>query len=210
MDNAQESPEEPPRIVLRRKETNLAPMPDKVLEPFTAQEWRGFTVLMRDKPVSGRVRTFQAARRAKMRVGWTVGGLLAALMAVVAFFAGLPQNIPLILGIAVIVWVACGAVCWLWLAVVEPQFRERLVGHVEPGTLVSVDNNGLSLDARTFGWPDLALAEVVLRPDGDDSILLRLRLVGALAGVDLDVDLIENGRDIVESVFLRLYPQPVE
>ncbi len=209
MDNTQESPEEPPRIVLRRWETNLAPLTDKAVAPFTAKEWRIFACRAARKVITRPETGLPCITAVKMRVGWIVGGLLAAFIALMAPFAAPPQAIPIALGIAVLVWVACGTVCWLWLAFIEPLFHERLVGHIEPGTLVSVDNNGISLDARTFVWSDLALAEVILQWDGDDCMLLRLRLAGALAGVDLDADLIKNGRDIVEYVFLRLYPNPV-
>jgi hypothetical protein len=182
--------------------------------PLTRRQWKEACKLLPDHPACGRVMNLDEACRAYLRRGMLIGvGFLAGCWALAVFFAIVGSSdgrIGLFLG-GVIVWLAIYVGFWLSLPMRRAILRERYRGLPEPGVLVKADQAGLTIGERAAAWPDISLAVTRFRTDVDgDYILERLTLARTFEGVDLDLALVEKGREVVGYVFRRLCPEPQE
>ena len=179
--------------------------------PLTHRQWKEARKLLPGHPASGRVMNPDEARRAQLRRGMIIGGALLVLgwvLALIFAIAGSSDGAIGMLAAGIIVWLATCLGFWLSLPR-RAGLVERYRGLPEPGVLVKADEAGLTIGERAAAWPDISLAATCFRTDADgEYILERLTLARAFEGVDLDIDLIEEGHAVVGYAFLRLCPEP--
>jgi hypothetical protein len=180
--------------------------------PLTQRQWKEARKLLPGHPASGRVMTLDEVRRAQLRRGMVIGlaflvacWILALIFAIVGRSDGAIGNF---VG-GVVVWFGTYLGFWLSVPIRRAGLAERYPGLPDPGVLVKADEAGLTIGESAAAWPDIALAAARFTTDVDGEYMLeRLALARAFENVDLDLDLIENGRAVVGYAFLRLCPEP--
>ena len=179
--------------------------------PLTYGDWKDVRKPFHGRAASGRVMNSTEAWQAALRRMLILGTFLVAVCWIIALCVVAAEGLD---GLYSLVGAGLAAIityplCVIWIPFWRMGLAERYLGLPEPGVLVSADEAGLAIGERAASWRDLSLEALYLKLDADDEpILERLTLSGAFEGVSLDLELIENGRDIVGYIFLRLCPEP--
>ena len=180
--------------------------------PLTQSQWKEARKGLARHPASGRVMNPGEARRARLLTGMTAGTALLVLSWIMASIFALVGSADGAIGMffaGIFLWVALTVGFWLSFPIRRASLVERYRGLPEPGILVKADEAGLTIGERAAAWPEISLAATRFRTDADgEYVLERLTFERAFEGVDLDLDLIEEGDAVVGYAFLRLCPEP--
>ena len=180
--------------------------------PLTQSQWKEARKFLPRHPACGRVMNPDDARRARLLTGMTAGTALLVLSWILAAIFALVGGSDGAIGMfaaGIILWLALTVGFWLSFPIRRASLVERYRGLPEPGLLVKADEAGLTIGEQTAAWPDISLAATRFRTDADgEYVLERLTFARPFEGVDLDLDLIEEGDAVVGYAFLRLCPEP--
>lgn len=197
---------------------------DKLVDGLTPKQEKTFFLSKVQEAVKGRILTpaeatqvFIAQTRRWFMIIGAIGGVLM-LAVVIGGVVGEPKSAAFIILFAVVVIGALVLFMTLILRhrvkVFTAKMAHRIEGLMPVGTVLAIDNAGLSVGPETFTWPMLAIDMLELStgslPSGDTStdimIVERLSVAAGPKTFMLDRAMTENGMLLVDNVWRRLRP----
>lgn len=197
---------------------------DKLVDGLTPKQEKTFFLSKVQEAVKGRILTpaeatqvFIAQTRRWFMIIGAIGGVLM-LAVVIGGVVGEPKSAAFVILFAVVVIGALVLFMTLILRhrvkVFTAKMAHRIEGLMPVGTVLAIDNAGLSVGPETFTWPMLAIDMLELStgslPSGDTStdimIVERLSVAAGPKTFMLDRAMTENGMLLVDNVWRRLRP----